>query len=211
MNEHKHTTLPELLGYLITRPQALPEYLFGCLLNGKSSFEQQLPWISYPAIHFLNGFLDRNMDVFEFGGGGSTLYFARKTKQVLTVENNEEWIKLLQKGLTDNKLHNAEVLYRPFNRDKAETFKESEFYRSLEGRGTYHVILVDGLEINGYAARPACFAEAEKHIKPGGIIIVDDSWRYPQLHTANKAKSYRVFKGHGPARKGLTQTDIYFY
>jgi predicted O-methyltransferase YrrM len=59
--------------------------------------------------------------------------------------------------------------------------------------------------------RPVCFARAERQVRPGGIIVVDDSWRYPALRQANRARHFRDFQSVGPFRPGVTSTDIFFY
>ena len=56
-----------------------------------------------------------------------------------------------------------------------------------------------------------CFERAENQIKPGGIIVIDDSWRYPGLRKKNRAKEFREFRSVGPCRPGVTSTDVYFY
>src|SRR5262245_3065794 len=37
---------------------------------------EPIPWITYPAIEFLNSRLNAGMEIFEFGAGNSTLYYA---------------------------------------------------------------------------------------------------------------------------------------
>jgi predicted O-methyltransferase YrrM len=59
--------------------------------------------------------------------------------------------------------------------------------------------------------RPMCFHHAENFIRQGGIIVVDDSWSYPELRRENRAKKCRVFKSIGPSRPGVTSTDVFFY
>ena len=59
--------------------------------------------------------------------------------------------------------------------------------------------------------RPVCFQLAETVIKPGGIIIVDDAWRYADIIKNHLAKERRDFQSIGPCRPGVTSTDIYFY
>jgi spermidine synthase len=74
----------------------------------------------------------------------------------------------------------------------------------------FDVIVVDGSE-EWTRIRPVCFEKAQEHIKPGGIIVVDDSWRYSEIRERHRAKSFRVFQSVGPCRPGVTSTDIYFY
>jgi hypothetical protein len=74
----------------------------------------------------------------------------------------------------------------------------------------FNVIVVDGTEWTPNV-RPICFRSAEEQVAPGGIIVVDDSWRYRQLRQRNRAKRFQIFESVGPARFGVTSTDVYFY
>jgi hypothetical protein len=51
----------------------------------------------------------------------------------------------------------------------------------------------------------------EDRVKPGGIIVLDDSWRYAAPRLRNKAKRFEVFESVGPCRPGCTTTDVFFY
>jgi len=72
------------------------------------------------------------------------------------------------------------------------------------------VIVVDGTEWTANV-RPICFRAAEEQIAAGGIIVVDDSWRYRELRQANRAHGVNIFESVGPGRFGVTSTDVYFY
>jgi predicted O-methyltransferase YrrM len=74
----------------------------------------------------------------------------------------------------------------------------------------FDLIVVDGSE-EWTHVRPICFAKAEDHVKEGGIIVVDDSWRYPTLRQKHHAKDLKIFQSVGPCRPGVTSTDIFFY
>jgi hypothetical protein len=56
---------------------------------------EHLPWITYPAIRFLNQQM-RGRRVFEFGSGTSSLWYAERAKEVFSVENNLEWFQRVQ-------------------------------------------------------------------------------------------------------------------
>ena len=53
--------------------------------------------------------------------------------------------------------------------------------------------------------------KAQTRIKKNGIIVVDDSWRYPEIRQRNAARRFQIFQSVGPARPGVTSTDVYFY
>jgi hypothetical protein len=75
--------------------------------------------------------------------------------------------------------------------------------------------VVDGEDHFGpsstWSARTSCFKRAERFINKGGVILVDDSWRYPEIRKISKAKNFKIMEGIGPCRKGVTTTDLHFY
>src|SRR5204863_4746464 len=94
----------------------------------------------------------------------------------------------------------------PFDFKDPAGFEDSEYLQAMPNE-PFDVIGVDGSE-EWTQVRPICFKKAEAQVKPGGIIVVDDSWRYPRLREENKARGHRVFPGVGPRRPGLTSTAI---
>lgn len=53
------------------------DYLRDNRKNQKSHLENQLPWITYQAFNFIKGRVNKNFVVFEYGSGGSTLFFQK--------------------------------------------------------------------------------------------------------------------------------------
>ena len=63
-----------------------------------------------------------------------------------------------------------------------------------------------------WSVREICFEISQNFIsKKGGIIIVDDSWRYPKILKSTKANNVVQTESVGPCRKGVTSTDLHFY
>jgi predicted O-methyltransferase YrrM len=170
----------------------------------------QLPWFSLASIAFLDRFVTRQMEVFEYGAGGSTLYFAKRAGKVVSTESDRGWLERVELALAAAGFGNAEVQYRPFDFHRAEEFEQSDYLHSIPDR-LFDVIVIDSAEEEEAIVRTACFRQAEARVRLGGIIVVDDSWRYPELHTAHHAKAWREFRSIGPCRPGVTSTDIYFY
>lgn len=194
---------------LLTQPQHVPRYARDNLFARKSPLDLGIPWFSYAAIDYLARYLRPTMSVFEFGSGGSTIFFARRCKSVHAVEEEPSWAAAVRKSADQLALQNVEVIDAPFNFRQPNNFESSDYVAQVR-TGTWDVIVIDGADFD-YTIRPICFRAAETQVRPGGIIIVDDSWRYTQLRTSNAARRVEIFESVGPARFGVTSTDIYFY
>jgi len=206
-------SIPRKIGRLVADLLVHPSYLPRCIehniINGSSPLDLEMPWFSYAANDFLAAFLRPHMTVCEYGSGGSTLFYSRRTKFVYAIEDNAKWYELVTKRLLEKDIQNVEMRFRPFDFKNPIGFENSEYLNSMPDQ-QFDVISIDGSE-EWTHVRPICFYYAEKHIRPGGIIVVDDSWRYPGLRLKNKAKRFRIFQSVGPCRPGVTSTDIFYY
>lgn len=111
---------------------------------------EPLPWYTYPMIEYLGSFDFSDSSVFEYGCGNSTLWWAKRAKVVVSVEDNREWFSRVSASLRS-------VIFA----------QGPEYVRSIDGM--YDLIIVDGTN------RFACSVEAIKHLNPGGAILVDNS------------------------------------
>lgn len=209
MEGSRLTRLARLLGDLAAHPGRILPYLAKGPFCSKSPLELGLPWFSFAAIDFLGRFATSAMSVFEYGSGGSTLFFAKRCARVVSTEDDKGWLDLVEAAARREGLSNVAVRHHPYDFHAARDFDQSGYLNSIPDE-PFHIIVVDGME-RETLVRPACFYHAEKVIQPGGVIVVDDAWRYPQLRSANRAKSFREFRGVGPCRPGVTSTDLYFY
>ncbi len=159
---------------------------------GRNSVADELPWINFFARDYLKQILRPDFKVFEFGGGGSTLYFCKHVAEVITVEDNPEWFKILTETLQSKGYTNWQGFFVPaeVSNDSGPRshvnpadFKSSN--RSLENmsfekyartigqfpEAYFDLILVDG------RARPSCTQQAIPHLKKGGFLVVDNTER----------------------------------
>lgn len=208
-----HGTVTRKIGRVVANLMLHPRYLRRCIthnvINGKTPLDLELPWFSYAAIDFLERFLQPPMTVAEYGSGGSTLFFARRAQSVFSVENDPRWYELVTRRLEEKRLRNARLKLCPFDFRNPVGFEQSAYLHALPD-DRFDVVVVDGSE-EWTQVRPVCFQEAERRIRPGGIIVVDDSWRYPGLRQRHQAKAHRIFQSVGPCRPGVTSTDVFFY
>jgi len=201
--------VPRVLWWLLRRPQDIAPYLRFGFRSRHTPLDLGMPWWSFGATRAVEKILRPEMIVFEFGSGGSTIFLASRTACVTCVEDEKKWAELVQADATRRDLHNLKVLHRPFDFHNPHGFSSSAYLASLDA-GPYDVIIVDGKE-EAEQVRDICFWKAEDSIKPGGLIVVDDSWRYPQVKAKNKARRWKDFKGPGYCRAGVTSTCLFYY
>jgi hypothetical protein len=205
--------IPQKIGRLAANLCLHPEYVARCLAHNlfgrKSPADLELPWFSYAAIDFLNEYLQPRMKVCEYGSGGSTLFFARRVQSVFSIEDNAQWFDVISNRLKLKSIQNVTMRLCPFNFKNPVDFEKSEYLQAMPDE-QFDVIVVDGSE-EWTRIRAICFKKAESRIKRGGIIVVDDSWRYPEIRQSHNATGFRIFQSVGPCRPGVTSTDVFFY
>ncbi len=160
--------------------------------EGRNSVSDELPWINFFARDFLKQNLRPDFKVFEFGGGGSTLYFCKNVADVVTVEDNPEWFKTLTETVHTKGYQNWQGFFvssepsndpRPRSHVDPADFKSSvrslenmsfeKYARTIDPFPTeyFDLILVDG------RARPSCIQQAIPSLKKGGLLVVDNTER----------------------------------
>lgn len=150
------------------------------------------PWICFPVQEMLDRLLTKADRVFEYGSGGSTVYFAKKAGEVVSVEHQPEWHRLVQSKLVEQGLENVRyLLVEPaldprFDRSKIAdpgayiSDDERAAGMSFEGYvkvidqypdGYFDLVVVDG------RARPSCLRHAMCKVRVGGVLLLDQSER----------------------------------
>ncbi|RAX52078.1 hypothetical protein CCY99_07985 [Helicobacter sp. 16-1353] len=64
-----------------------------------------IPWYTYPAIEFLGNLDFSKKNILEYGSGNSSLFWAKRAKMVVSIENDREWFK----EVASKKLPNQEI------------------------------------------------------------------------------------------------------
>src|SRR3989304_2288633 len=131
-----------LLKYLVSHPEDWSRYITTSVRNDITPLDLELPWISYSAIDFLREFVKPDHLVAEFGGGGSTVFFAKRVRKVLCIESNEKWASKIERKLESIDISNVEIETYPYDPSDLESYEDSDFLHSIEGN-YYNLILVD--------------------------------------------------------------------
>lgn len=162
--------------------------------SAKTSLDYRLPWITFQAINFLEKELKAGNTVFEFGGGGSSLFFLEKGCRVITVEHHDTWFREISAHIKKSRFGHQwqgffikpeEKVY-PVNQDAADplayysmhtdhandTFKAYASKIDDEADSSLDIVLVDG------RVRPSCILHAIPKIKSNGLLIIDNTERH---------------------------------
>lgn len=161
---------------------------------GVTPLSLEVPWITYPAIDFLNSFLVGKSTAFEWGMGGSTIFLRRLVAQLVSVEHDGKWYEEALGALRSCHLNDFRVRYLiPRYRSRCvymppeEIGESKDIYESALPKlknmsfkkyvthidrwpnDFFDLILVDG------RARTACCSAAAPKVKRGGVIVLDNS------------------------------------
>jgi len=186
------------------------------------------PWLVYDAIKSLDRIAWDKLRICEYGVGGSTLYFAQRAAQLISIEHNEHWADELKSrmensALADWKLHvippraNKESHgWNPGDPDAyvsgmpeytGQSFKEYVCAIDNYPDDYFDLVQVDG------RSRPGCVKHAAPKVKPGGWIVLDDSERerYRDAHSrlAQLGWHKHLFFGPVPYFRGFQATCIW--
>ncbi len=144
-----------------------------------------IPWYTYPAIEYLSQFDYSDKKIFEFGCAYSSLFWAKRAKQVISIEDNLNWFEKWKNEFNET---NLDIRWR----DEGEIYEQAIFENSEK----YDVIVVDGKR------RWQCCETAIKALADGGMIILDDSDR---INTSQEyVKSVEILRS-----ADLLQVDFY--
>src|SRR3972149_5458066 len=87
---------PDFLRYLV------PRWL--SRIPGRTPITDRRPWMTYPAVNWLQRRVRPGMRVFEWGMGGSTMFFLNTGAHVTSVEHDAAWHDVVTRYLRDNGL-----------------------------------------------------------------------------------------------------------
>lgn len=160
-----------------------------------------IPWYTYPAIEYISQFDYSQKNIFEYGCGYSSMFWADRAKKVVSIEDKTDWFERWKKEFQKD---NLDIRWR----DEGEGY----FNAIFEDNQKYDVIIVDGKR------RADCARCATKQLNDGGIVILDDSDRintskeYVDAVAALKAADLLQvdFYGFCPMNNYTKTTSIFF-
>lgn len=152
-----------------------------------------IPWFTYPAIHFLESKNLKEKIVFEWGGGASSKYFSKKCKEIITIEDNDEWFKFLEA----NKLPNQTLHLEPTKDGYVNSISKLQ--------NNFDIIIVDG------SYREDCLRVGSQRLNQGGFLILDNSDWFPEdVAWLESQGLYHIpFQGFAPINDYISVTSFF--
>ena len=157
-------------------------------LRARSGRTPERPWIVPAAIGWLRRRIRSDWSVLELGSGRSTVWFARRAGQVISLEDNEFWVEQTRGRLEDLGLQNAELRQLPVERFAAEVDALPD--------GTFDLVVMDFLEAPT-VTRIDVLKPAMRKVRAGGHLLLDDSDRpgYAEAFELLAGWRFRKFTG----------------
>ena len=187
--------------------------------------QEKKPWLVFDAIDFLKSIPLEGKKVFEYGSGGSTLFWLEHGAELVSIEHDPDWYTLMYprlKGMTriDYRLVQMEPVKDKDIRDTANpnlylsedpssigyNFRNYVCQIDTFTHDYFDLVLIDG------RARPACIMHSVSKVKINGLLIVDNADRLyytAQNHEYLQNFHHSSFYGIGPTAYSMWRTDIY--
>jgi len=187
--------------------------------------QKNQPWLVFDAIDFLKSLPLEGKKVFEYGSGGSTLFWLEHGVELISIEHDPDWYKLMYprlKGITriDYRLVQMEPVEDKDIRDTANPnlylsedlssvgydFRNYVCQIDTFPHDYFDIVLIDG------RARPSCIVHSVSKVKVNGLLILDNADRLyytEQNHEYLQNFHHSSFYGIGPAAWSMWRTDIY--
>jgi hypothetical protein len=152
--------------------------------------DEPIPWYTYAAIAWLKNLDFSGVEVFEFGSGNSTTFWASRARTVASVEDDAEWHARVSRGLPSN----ASCTLIP---------GEDEYVAACSS--PCDVVNIDG------SYRLACARASVARVRPGGMMVLDNSDWFPNTATflRDAGLTQVDFIGMGPINPYAWATSVF--
>lgn len=186
---------------------------------------EPIPWYTYPAIEQIGKWDFSTKIVLEYGSGNSTLWWAARASSVTSIESDEHWYSRIRSRMPPN----CNLVLAPVALEDKPTVEINRYvaavdapgkYKALEqldryvgvidSLGEFDVIAIDGEVSN--LTRLRCTRRAVNHLRPGGLIIIDNSDWLPETCRYLREVGFLEmdFCGLAPLNPHTSTTSLFF-
>jgi len=171
---------------------------FGFLESAKNQMPvngdgETMPMYTYPCYEYLNSMDWEGADVFEYGTGFSTVWWKNHGANLYGVEHNKNWYE---------KINGQQLGYITLE-NNVDNYPDSINIFDKQ----FDVVVIDGL------VRYECVEPAVSNLKPGGIVIFDNSdWHRNTKELLDTKELIPIhFHGFKPTHVDSQTTSIYMH
>lgn len=197
------------------------------LEQSRNPIDDELPWLTFSSIDQIKSHINHDSRVFEYGAGGSTLFFAKSVTQLVTVENDIKWAKVVNPALIKNENMDDQILLVVPEQNQRDTLLNSDEIAYISESGSYrgkvfknyvevidkfpdnyfNLILIDG------RARKSCIVHSIPKLCSNGLLILDNSEREEYIQSVNSSDLVKWKRkdhwGPGPYNDYFWRTTIW--
>jgi methyltransferase family protein len=179
--------------------------------------ELDVPWWTYKAIDAVSDWLrvrPRPLRAYEYGSGASTFWLARRFDEVHSVEHHRGFGEMMAAELASWSTVTLQIVEpTPSTAPEIPSGKEghggydfADYVCSIDKvDGQFDLVVVDG------RARQACLAAAVGRLRPGGIVVLDNSMRRRYRPAIKSSGLFeRRYRGLTPTLPYPEQTSVLF-
>ncbi|MBT3583842.1 MAG: hypothetical protein HN509_02965 [Halobacteriovoraceae bacterium] len=167
----------EGIKFFLKRPSLiLPQIKYKIFI----AMNPDVPWITPPAIKFLDSILTKDFNILEYGSGRSTSWLARRCQKLVSIEGYGPWKEIVDKKLQKFGITNVDYRFIDASEehsggpDQAEMLREGNIpaYAAVINEFPdqhFDLVTVDG------SYRMICVKVALDKIKSKGHLMIDNS------------------------------------
>lgn len=160
--------------FVLTHPRELRRVPTWLRERKAGTLDLRRPWWPYDMVDFVAEILPANARVFEYGGGGSSIWLSDRGARLTVVEHDMDWSRRLRYVLPSE----VELLEAPPTASGTITSSRrtgffDDYVKAIDGYpdGSFDLVIVDG------RARVDCVVRAKSKVRDGGYLLLDDSDR----------------------------------
>ena len=162
---------------------------------------RETPWLTENAINYILDYINnqkKQINMLEFGSGGSTIFFSKFNINLISIEHDEIWAYNVQNKINKK---NCKLVLKKSNVIENTDYLETPYFNAVDDLEikNFDIILIDGRN------RVDCFKKSEPLLKKGGLLILDNSEReeYKEIFILYEDKPHINFIQEKPDNYGF--------
>jgi predicted O-methyltransferase YrrM len=189
---------------LLYLPKVVKTYFEG---KKQPILNNQVPFLVYDAIKFLDKIVKDGMRILELGGGNSTLWFLKRKVQLTTIEDSSQWGEFVSQYISNN----PQLKLKGLSDFEIKIMQGREVIDYLNQFPDEHfdLVLVDSSD--QHISRNECVKVCMTKVKKNGWLVLDNSDHPGRWWAVDMMEQYKRirFTGYVPMALSVSQTSFW--